>query len=450
MKNLNSMTHSFIIFSATLRHRHDLWFLFIIAFFLRLGFMLFMLGQTGSDALLDMSNDTIRYVNIGTYVAGLGPADEGAVMVFGPGYGAFLGVLFRLFGVYGIPVLLLQALMSSLTCLLLYRLGHELTGRKSIGYIAGLLSAVSYTSISLSNVLLSDTLFLFLFAAGNLIFLLGLQNRQWRYFILSGLLIGAAILTRTMAQFWPLFMLALIFILPGKDKTTHWHGKRLGLLKRAWIGPAIAILIIATWTERNYIKHELPSISAAGSHGLGRLMATTLNRVDGTDRQEIWDSVVTDYRQVSGKTNLNQTDQHYMKIDAARKVFSRYPGDMINTYFHLIWDNLNAVNEFHYVQLPEYKDGVSRLIDRYRRISANYLAFVLTLAGFILMVVKRDWRPLAFLGLFYVYMLIMIGFGQWQGSRLFFPGQMAWAIVTAYLIVSLTRMVRDNKFRQRL
>ena len=138
--------------------------------------------------------------------------DEAAILTFGPGYGVFLGANFFLFGVNPLGIILVQILLSSFICLMLYRLGHELTGMKSVGYIAGYMSALSFTAISLSTIILSDTFFLFLFLWGNLAFLLGLKNRKRSYFIFAGITIGLSILTRSIGQFWPLVLLAFIFI----------------------------------------------------------------------------------------------------------------------------------------------------------------------------------------------------------------------------------------------
>jgi len=64
------------------------------------------------------------------------------------------------------------------------------------------------------------------------------------------------------------------------------------------------------------------------------------------------------------------------------------------------------------------------------------------MVGFIGMMLLRQWRALSFPGLMYFYFALMAGFGCWQGSRLFYPAQIAWAIVIAFLMVNLFLYVR--------
>jgi hypothetical protein len=69
--------------------------------------------------------------------------------------------------------------------------------------------------------------------------------------------------------------------------------------------------------------------------------------------------------------------------------------------------------------------------------SLNYLTFWLSMAGFAVLLLMRRWRAFVYLGTLYLYFTLMIGFTRWQGSRLFYPGQIAWAIVIGWLIVSV-------------
>ena len=78
---------------SSLFSRRDLWILGGVALLLRIVYLWLMLDQVPAAELLTLAPDTIQYVNIGSGIAGVGGGDEAAVIFFGPGYGAFLGLL---------------------------------------------------------------------------------------------------------------------------------------------------------------------------------------------------------------------------------------------------------------------------------------------------------------------------------------------------------------------
>jgi len=69
------------------REGRPLIYLFVLALVLRLGYLAAMLGQITPDEIMKFAPDTIRYVNIGRELLDLHIVDEGAVLIFGPGYG---------------------------------------------------------------------------------------------------------------------------------------------------------------------------------------------------------------------------------------------------------------------------------------------------------------------------------------------------------------------------
>jgi len=439
------------IYSDTLRFIRDilrqfkarpgLQYLLIIAIMVRLCYLMMMLGQAGSDPLLSLAPDTTRYVNIGQSLAGYGPADEGAVMIFGPGYGAFLGLIFSVFGVRPIVILLIQVILSSFACLMLYRLGHELTGIKSVGYLAGYSSALSFTSISLANFILSDTLFYFLFLWGCLAFILGLKNYKRSYFIFAGLCLGAAILVRSIGQFWPIVTLFIILIWPRPKSAFPFALSRLRFMGRASIAVLVAIIIMALWAGRNYVVHGLPMIAFTGAGGPANVAKLTLNRIESRDPAEIVAQWQNEYREENGVAELSMADTYRMYSAAASRVFTSYPGESIDTYRALVWENLHAVNELYRFQLPQFMPRILDMMWWMKNRSLNYLSFWLSLAGLGLLLIFRRWQAGVFLGLLYLYFVSMIGFTQWQGSRLFYPGQMASSIMIAFLIAAAGKSI---------
>jgi 4-amino-4-deoxy-L-arabinose transferase-like glycosyltransferase len=435
MMFLRQFRHFILDCLGQFKSRRDLLILFAFAMILRLGYFILMLGQISYEQIMTLAPDSIRYVGLGKEFLNWRIMDEMAVLHFGPGYGAFLGTNFFLFGVNPIGVLLVQILLSALCCLLIYRFGYEITRSRTVGYIAGILLAVSFTSISLANFILSDTLFFFLFLWGNLAFLLALNNRKISYFVLSGICIGLAILTRSIGQFWPLAMVAMVFVLPLDDFRKWQLKSRMRLLKKAWVAPMIAIVLMSVWMARNYHHHSVPMLTFSSAGGPANVAAITLARIQNKDANDILLDKIEVYLDEQGIDDINMIDRYRLYRAIGYETFAEYPLEMIYTSLGLAWINLNEVNQLFPGQIPAQSEVIGDIMQRYRDLKLNYICFILSIAGIILFLIRRHWRALLLLGSIYLYFIIMIGFTQWQGSRLFYPGQIAGLIIIAHLMV---------------
>ncbi|WP_458071596.1 glycosyltransferase family 39 protein [Rhodanobacter sp. BL-MT-08] len=116
-----------------------------------------------------------------------------------PGYPLFLALLMKAFGTEDIwyaSVLLCQALLGALTVALSTQLGKFwLASRWAL--LAGILMAVWPHSVSITGVLLSETLLSFLCAAALLAFAIACRRGSYYWAFSSGLIFGAAALTNS-------------------------------------------------------------------------------------------------------------------------------------------------------------------------------------------------------------------------------------------------------------
>ncbi len=424
-------------------HRRDLLFLFLFAVLIRAAYFILMLTQVSGQQLMSLAPDTVAYVFDARQLLMGHIRPDGAVTTYGPGFVVFLAVVFFLSGVGPWVTIILQILMSGLSCLIVYRLGRELTGSRPAGYIAAILLALSFTSISLATFILSDTLFFFLFVWGNLFFLLGLKKQRMSYIVWSGILIGVAALVRTIGQFWPVGMLAVVVFARYDGKFPRIPISRSRYILRGFVAPLIAIVIMALWAGRNYIAYDLPMVAFTGAGGPANVAALTEARLEGREKNQVmadWDEA---YKQKTGKTDLDRIDLYRVYSSAARKALAAHPLEMLRTYIRLVWQNMNESNELVRVQLPKYKWTILEKMYWLRDQGLHVLPFWLTVAGFILMLVTGRWRALVFLGLYYVYFASMMGFTQWQGSRLFYPSQAASLISTGFLFAFLWRGMKS-------
>ena len=129
-----------------------------------------------------------------------------------PGYFLFLAGIRALSGESLVAVLIVQAFVDAITCILIATIADLLSTRLALP--SGILAALWPNLIVHSGSLLSDSLFLLLFTAMLATGGLFLRTGWIRWAMLAGLALGLAILTRPVAQFLPLLMLPSAFLLP--------------------------------------------------------------------------------------------------------------------------------------------------------------------------------------------------------------------------------------------
>lgn len=173
-----------------------------------------------------------------------------------PGYPLFLAGIYSLFGHSYLIVKIFQALLWSLTCLIIYFLGKEFFNQK-VGFIAGIISAVYPPFILETNILYTETLFTFLLLVAILFLVKGISKiNVIGCMFLSGLFFGLANLTRSVIFYFPIFVLIFLLI---------FYKNKIKALK-AFILLLIGImLVMGPWMTRNFLisKFSQEGISLA-------------------------------------------------------------------------------------------------------------------------------------------------------------------------------------------
>ncbi len=193
--------------------------------------------------LYPLSGDEVAFFEQArTFVQGRGyPEQE---LMRGPLYPLFLAVIFRLFGAeVGVARILQAALGAAMVPLLYLWVGRR------YGWVAGLLAAVlgaAFFPLAVqATFLLTETLFLFLFVLGTVIW----EGKRLAFRALgAGLVFGLAALTRAVGL--PLVLLAAgeALFSPGERPARRF---RFALLILAG-----AALVIGPWTVRNAVVHR--------------------------------------------------------------------------------------------------------------------------------------------------------------------------------------------------
>ena len=178
-----------------------------------------------------------------------------------PGYYYFLAGVYAVAGHRYVAVRMVQAVLDTITCLLVYLLGKEVFG-EAAGLLAAALAAVYPPLIFYTGVLLTESLTAFLLTGATWM-LVRSVGADWRRSqirrLVGGMLMGLAIITRSVLLITvPLVLFWLIVIAEG------WLGWST-VVRRALYMLVPIMLLIAPITIRNYQIHgKLILISTNG------------------------------------------------------------------------------------------------------------------------------------------------------------------------------------------
>lgn len=172
---------------------------------------------------------------------------------FPPGYAFFLKPFFMILEPQGAlrAVQAAQAALGAWTCVLLYRLGRRIGGRKA-GLAAAVLTCFFPHFVFYTSVFMSETLFTALYVAALLLFMRSAE-RPGRGYVRAGLAAAAAVLVRpAAASLFPAALLAAWRAGPS------WRARGRALALVAAGGAAL----ILPWAARNWIAYGRPVLIA--------------------------------------------------------------------------------------------------------------------------------------------------------------------------------------------
>jgi hypothetical protein len=213
--------------------------------------------------------------------------------------------------------------------------------------------------------------------------------------------------------------------------------RRIIFASRSLIAATVALLVVSIWVMRNHVKHDLAMLAFTGAGGPARVTGETLERLHGDHADTLYQRLEGDYRREHNIESFSYIDSYRLNTTFTKTVLSRYPKEMLHTYLALIWENVNNFNEMFYAQLPDYMEALRNIKWWYMERSYHELHFWLTLIGLGMLLLWRKWFAFLFIALEFFYFVLMVGFTRWQGSRLFYPGQIAVSIAIAVLVVGM-------------
>lgn len=214
--------------------------------------LLLRLGMAIHEAPKPLTGDALTYVKIAVHIAGgdgfvTGPIEDPKQYwptAFGnPIYPAFLAGLFKAFGFSVLAVLIVQCLIDTLTCFLVFVIALKVVRSRSAALLAALAYALYPPFIISAASVLTETLTLLLLT-GALYFFWRLLSGSLRHAAFAGVLMGLSILIRPAVLLLPVFLLAVLWL--NRKECRGWLLKGLVYL-------LVSYAVVSPWTVRNYV-----------------------------------------------------------------------------------------------------------------------------------------------------------------------------------------------------
>ncbi len=283
------------------RRRSAIHVLLVILVSLLINLVLFVsVARNNPEYLLDYrlndNPDAVQYVQLGENLWSRGVYSRQPSPPYAPDilrtpvYPVVAGAVESAFGVIW-PLYLLQIALSTLTAALVYIVGARLFGRTA-GLSGALLCAFDPMLAVLNLEAMSEPLYLLLVSLGTLLWAKQLAEADDRPGgrILTGVIVGLAILTRPSGFYLPIalgILELLIRLTPGR----RFH------LRGALTVVLASYLTVAPWIVRNYALFQLPRLTTADTINLLYFAGAGVYQVrDGIDRETAQARIAADFR----------------------------------------------------------------------------------------------------------------------------------------------------------
>ncbi|MEW5922547.1 MAG: glycosyltransferase family 39 protein [Candidatus Zixiibacteriota bacterium] len=383
--------------------------------------------------MTQLFDDTPKYVRAADYFFGKSQSGQYDLFLVGPGYPSFLGIFFKIFGQTFWPIIFIQILLSSFTSLLIYNIAFLIFNNRLIAFIAGLISAISLTSITLASSILTETLFFFLFCLSVYQFFRSLENARWSNLVWAGIWGGLAVLVRSVASVFPLALIMISFLYPVNGKSF----RRREIISKILVTVLIIFGISSIWAIRNKVIHDTFVISDTGLKAARVFLgAQVINEEQGGRTWEV--DKIRDSLYESSMITINAGDYRRAQtetIDFLISSFKEYPVKYMRFYFRNIWDNATAMSSLQNELTPDHQ----WITNIYYPVKWGYRMpwmIILSITGFFILA-RHDKAKAVCLLIIMLYFAVLSGVTFWQGSRVFYPAQAAQTILAAAALIFL-------------
>lgn len=359
------------------------------------------------------------------------------MLMVGPGYGLILACLRLIFGSDLLYPILLNILLGSLAPLLVYGISMRLTENRLVSLTAGLTSALSLTSVCMSCHILTDQPLFTFYAGAMYSFIVGYQSKSRWWFVAAGLLAAAAAFVRGSGQLAvPLFAF-LAFVLPIRP----YYASRWELVSRAGWASLVASLAISSWSLRNLVKEDQFVFSSIGMLTMRHCLVA---QVKALDDAELIQKYRAEWGTEDGESDLERYRGAYGRAkQRVSEAWRENPGLMLYYFLFNVEINMRAANAYVAIQVPVLAPLAQKVNAAVWRFWGHGLV-ILSLAGVIAFVFTGRTAAAWILGSHYLVFTLFCGSSFWQGSRLHYTAELAWAILVPYALVCSVALIKNG------
>jgi len=209
-----------------------------------------------------VEKDAAQYDAIGwNLVQGEGFSIEPGVptVLRGPTYPAFLAFIYSIFGHSYLAVFIVQALLSTLTCFMIYLFGKAIVNQK-VGLLAALVTGIYPANVLTVPWIMIETLFTFLLVITIMILTKAVENKKSLSYLSVGAMLGLLSLCKPTVLLYPVFLLIIIWML---------YENRVQCLRHFIVMLVAFLLVLAPWLIRNQIvSHNFVPMTTNGGRVL--------------------------------------------------------------------------------------------------------------------------------------------------------------------------------------
>jgi len=190
-----------------------------------------------------------------------------------PLYPYFLTLSLMLFGNY-IFAVVIQILIGALIPLLALKLSYKLIPSRKISLFVAFFIALEPNFVFFSFIFFTETLFIFLFLLAALVFIRYLEKGNLIDLTAFTVLLGVSSLVKTVVQFYPLFLIPVIWWFLRKK--VSWKM----LLVHILIFVSLFVAVLSPWLYRNHKEFGAPGMTIMPSLNLYVTLAPSVLAVE--------------------------------------------------------------------------------------------------------------------------------------------------------------------------
>lgn len=410
--------------------RHPLALVFFLALLLRIGYLMLMLAQVGTAGLGQSSPDEALYLDAADSVANGLSLESAGVAIFGPGYPVFLGLQVILFGTEAIVLAGAQVFLSSLVALMIGLVAWRLTGKLTIGVIAGILEACSPSSIGLSATFMSEPIFMLLLTTGLLILLRAQRKQGWLGYLLAGVLFAAATLTRGVAVAFVFIVVLFDWLHTIKFGSRGWS-EFVGKVSRPIFTMLVVFVGLGFWIAHNKAEKDVANMGMSGPMAMS--LVTCLADANGDEAEFIWryEKFILTTEQLAGDSLSQEALYAERAGDEFTRVLTEKPLTVVSVVVKNAWKLMYSETILPRTQLGALGGPVSETLDASSSVGLNYRITLGVILGMVLLAYRKN-IPVAFLAVAtWLYFGLLSGMTLWQGPRVFYPSAIGWTLLWA-------------------